>query len=156
MDNPLPATQLVHDHHMTYHDVPKNVSELSLDDDKTLAADVVDLCCPPDARRTGALTILICDDEGRLLQPVVIDQVPHHVDASAGARILQHVLQVPGPNSSAIVAICRPGAFTTDNDRAWQVLAVEQCLALGVRLIGTYVVTPDQIMQMPEPIVIDQ
>lgn len=141
---------------MTFHDVPKNLSELSLDDDQALAADVVDLFCPADARRNGALTILICDDDGRLLQPVVIDQIPHHVDTAAGAHVLQHILQGPGPGSSAIVAICRPGAFTTDNDRRWQVLAVEQCLALGVRLIGTYVVTPDQVMQMPEPIVIDQ
>lgn len=137
---------------MSIHDLPSNLHELSLDHDKELTADVVDLFCPVDARRDGALAILICDDGGRLVQPIIIDGPPVQMDQHEVRLMLEHTVGVAGAGSSTILAICRPGGMITDADRRWHGLVIDRCRALGIRLIGTYVATPEHVLRLPDPL----
>ena len=57
---------------MSFDDLPDNWPELPLTDQRLLA-DVLDLVVSEQSRRDGALYVLLCDENARLLQPIAID-----------------------------------------------------------------------------------
>jgi hypothetical protein len=136
---------------MTFTDLPGNIRELSLGD-PVLAADVVDLCCFEDARERGALAVLICDTEGRMVQPVLVDDIPWRCSADDRLHLITNLLEAAAKfDGSVVTAFARIGNLITDVDRAWHQDVVEGCRRTGVRLLGTYVAAPGRVVRLPDP-----
>jgi hypothetical protein len=60
---------------MTFEDLPNDWSDRPLTD-PALLSDVLDLVVFEKDRAAGAVSFLLCDDEGRLVQPVTIGELP--------------------------------------------------------------------------------
>lgn len=138
---------------MSFEDLPADWPARSLTDLR-LAADVVDLMVSCADRASGTLTLLLCDDRGRLVQPVAVDLEGQDRSAAA-ADLMAHLehLFTSGLGSSLLLAIARPGfSSVTDGDRAWHQAAIDLCRRLEVPLLGTYVVTLDAVVRLPEPL----
>lgn len=136
---------------MTFQDLPSNIRDLSLDD-PVLAADVVDLCCFSDARENGAIAVLICDTEGRMVQPVLVDDIPWRCSAEDRMQVMTNLLTAAAMfDGSAVIAFARIGNLITDVDRVWHQSVVDGCRRTGVRLLGTYVAAPTRVVRLPDP-----
>ena len=135
---------------MTFHDVPRDLARRPLTDAR-LVADVLDLCVPFPDREAGAICVLLCDDEDRLAQPMVIGEIGH---PSADDR-LQFMHNIFGmarqlmPYGSVLLAIARAdGLSLTPDDELWARSAV--VAADGYRLLGIHVVTMHGSREIPQ------
>lgn len=136
---------------MSFQDLPSNVRELSLED-PVLAADVVDLCCFEDARERGAIAVLTCDAKGRMVQPVLVDEIAWQCPDPDRARLVDLLLEPARMlGGSLVIAFGRSGTLVTDIDRRWHQSVLDGCLAAGVRLLGAYVAAPDRVVRLPDP-----
>src|SRR5687767_10077593 len=117
---------------MTFHDLPPNVRDLPLTD-TVLASDVIDLLIGERDRRTGCLAVMLCDDEARGLQPVVVNDVPEGTDAATLRQVLDIVLPMAAEQGgSALVGRGRrEGIGPTDEDRLWHQQAIDSCAEHG-------------------------
>ncbi|WP_154674273.1 hypothetical protein [Nakamurella lactea] len=136
---------------MTFRDLPDNIRDLSLDD-PVLAADVVDLFCCEDVRNDGALAVLICDSAGRMVQPVLVDEMQWACPAQDRMVMAANLLTATAMfDGSLIVAFARAGSLVTDTDRAWHQTFVDASRGVGARLLGTYVAAPGRVVRLPDP-----
>jgi hypothetical protein len=78
---------------MTFQDLPKGgaVRLLPLTDETT-AADVIDLIIFDEDRAAGCFGMMLCDDQHRGVQPVVVKEVPEDAAMDGVARLLDDVL----------------------------------------------------------------
>lgn len=138
---------------MSYHDLPPNVRDLPLTD-PALAADVVDLMLGEDERRAGCLGMMLCDETGRGVQPVVVSDVPERARVDALSQLLELVLPVLGEQHGALLVGRgrRRGLTPTDDDRVWHQCVIDACQNHGVRLLGYHLATPDGVLALPEPL----
>jgi hypothetical protein len=134
---------------MTFENLPRDVAQRPLTDPR-LAADVLELCVPFPDREAGALCVLLCDDEDRLAQPMVIGEIGH---PSAEDR-LQFMVGIFGmarqliPYGSLLIAIARAdGLSLTPDDVLWARSAL--AAADGYRLLGIHVVTMHGSREIP-------
>ena len=134
---------------MTFHDVPRDLARHPLTDPR-LVADVLDLCVPFPDREAGAICVLLCDEEDRLDQPMVIGEIGH---PSAEDR-LQFMYGIFGmarqliPHGSLLLAIARAdGLSLTPDDTLWARSAL--AAADGYRLLGIHVVTMHGSREIP-------
>jgi hypothetical protein len=141
---------------MTFQDLPKGgaVRLLPLTDETT-AADVIDLIIFDEDRAAGCFGMMLCDDQHRGVQPVVVKEVPEDAAMDGVARLLDDVLPLLAETGGSIlVARGRPrGRRPSDADRAWHQVTIERCVAHGVRLLGFYLATGDGVHRLPEPLV---
>ncbi len=140
---------------MTFENLPDNIDDLSLTD-RRHAADVVDLFVADSARADGALGILVCDEHGRLVQPIVLSDVPPDADATTVAAFFLHLLpRVAEQQGSLVVGRGRPrGGVPNDLDRAWHQQTIDSCATHGVPLLGFYLATRDGVFPLPEPLAV--
>jgi len=134
---------------MTFHDVPRDLAQRPLHDPR-LIADVLDLCVPFPDREAGALCVLLCDDEDRLAQPMVIGEVGQP-SAEERLHMLSNMFLVARelmPYGSVLLAIARAdGLSLTPDDELWARSAV--IAADGYRLLGVHVVTMHGSREIP-------
>lgn len=120
-----------------------------------LVADVLDLLVTPLARRRGALYLLLCDDAGRLLVPVALDELQHEESPEQRVDLVARLLDLAsqtGPVASLLAAVARPGGLSvTADDRSWAE-AVAAAADGRTRLLGVHVVTPDGSRPVPRPV----
>ena len=135
---------------MSFHDLPKGWPSRSLED-PVLAADVVDLVVRDSERAVGSLSLLLCDDTGRMIQPVTIEDVPHGCTEEERERVFDaFVGHLGGALGGLVLALGRPrGRVPEDPERAWHETAIRACDAGGVRLLGCYLATEDGVVAMP-------
>ncbi len=140
---------------MTFEDLPDNIKELPLTDPR-LAADVIDLIISAEARADGCLGIMVCDERGRGLKPIVLSDIPHDADATTLASFFAHLLSVVAEQPrSLLVGRGRPrGGVPNDLDRAWHQQTIDSCTAHGVPLLGFYLATRDGVFPLPEPLAV--
>ena len=132
---------------MGFDDLPDDWSERPLTDPH-LVRDVLDLVVFDKDRRAGALSILICDEEGRLVQPVTITEIPE-VSQADRVRCLSNLVNAIDRKGSLLFALARPdGLSITDTDMAW-LRAAESACGQDVRLLGLYVVTCHGSREVP-------
>jgi hypothetical protein len=125
---------------MGFEDLPANWNDVPLTE-PAFVADVLDLCVMQRDRHRGALVLLICDDDARLVQPVVVEDLPERLDDDERARPFEVAVEAMGGVGSLLVAIARRDGLTiSDNDRDWAAAAVRVC-GDRVRLLGVHVVT---------------
>jgi hypothetical protein len=136
---------------MTFHDLPHDLARRPLTDPR-LVADVLDLCVPFPDREAGAVCVLLCDDEDRLAQPMVIGEIGH---PSAEDRLqFMHTIFAMArelmPYGSLLFAIARAdGLSVTTDDQLWA-----RCAAIasdGYRLLGIHIVTMHGSREIPRP-----
>lgn len=136
---------------MTFNDLPADWPTRPLTD-TTLAADVVDLVVRDGDRATGCLSILLCDDDLRMVQPISIGDLDEAGPAPGEYR-RPFDLIVGGVGDrlgGVVVAIGRPeGTVPDDEARAWHEAAIAACRDHDVPLIGTYLATADAVVEMP-------
>ncbi|WP_295702684.1 hypothetical protein [Lapillicoccus sp.] len=138
---------------MSFDDLPDDWKSRPLTDPR-LAADVVDLFVRDDDRRAGAVAVLVCDDEHRLLQPVVVTMDADPVPLVDKQLVVERFTELVGHGlgSSLILAVARPrGAFLTDGDREWHEVAIRGCREAGIDLLGLFVVTRHTVREVVDP-----
>jgi hypothetical protein len=141
---------------MTFQDLPKDGAARLLPlTDETTAADVIDLIMFEEDRAKGCFGLMLCDDEHRGVQPVVLKEVPEDEAADTVAGLLDLVLPLLAETGGSIlVARGRArGRRPADADRVWHQLTIDRCAAHGVRLLGFYLATGDGVHRLPDPLV---
>ncbi|SDO79327.1 hypothetical protein SAMN04489867_0599 [Pedococcus dokdonensis] len=138
---------------MSFHDLPPDARSIPLRDN-TIQADVIDLILDLDARRSGALALMICDGDDRGVQPVVLSDLPPGVRAEELRSLLDLLLPMIGEQAGAVLVGRgrRRGLMPTDHDRAWHQETLDACRRHGVRLLGFYLASPDGVEALPEPL----
>ena len=136
---------------MAFTDLPADWPTRPLTEPR-LVADVLDLLLSDADRRAGGLLIALCDADARLLQPIVIGDLPAGAAAGEGTEVLAPLfsgLADDGLSGSLLLALGRPdGLSITAGDRAWRDAAEHACGG-AFRLIGLHVVTPDGSREVP-------
>jgi len=133
---------------MGFEDLPVNVRDLPLVEPRWVA-DVLDLVVSEADRRAGALALLICDDEARLVQPVIVGELALGPSAEERERVLRPFVRAMGGCGSLLVAIARRDDLSiTVDDSMWERAARRAC-AEGVRLLGVYLVTGAGSRRLP-------
>lgn len=107
--------------------------------DPEIAAAVVDLCTPVRDRHASLLGMLLCHPNGRLMQPVLVTDVPRRLPRVEKARTLRSLLGgAKSCGASVVLTIgSRNGALTGDV-AAWLAEARTACEELTVPLLGVY------------------
>ncbi|MFN8075803.1 MAG: hypothetical protein U0Q15_10335 [Kineosporiaceae bacterium] len=134
---------------MSFDDLPDGWQDRPMTDPE-LFDDIVDLVVNDHDRRNGALYLLLCDDQARLLQPCAIDDLPPGVENDPRAiapfvgALLQHC-----PDAGLVVVVARPGeASPRETDVRWMRTAEAACAAGKVRLLATAVATPTGVVRL--------
>ncbi|NYF97056.1 hypothetical protein [Janibacter cremeus] len=134
---------------MTFDNLPSDWPTRPLTD-TDIAPDVVDLVVRESDRETGCLSILLCGDGDRLLQPVAItdlDGEPYLRRREVFDTFLGGLGDVL---SGIVVAVGRPRGLQPDDEaRAWHEAAIASCREHDVPLLGTYLATIHGVVEMP-------
>jgi hypothetical protein len=125
---------------MTFEDLPADWPDRPLDDPR-LVTDVLDLCVSMADRAAGAIIFLLCDPEGRLVQPVAIGELPPRFTVAECEQAIEVMVEAMDGHGSLHVAIARRDGLTiTEDDRVWAA-AAGRVTGGRVRLLGVHVVT---------------
>lgn len=135
---------------MTFSDLPPGWPALSLRDER-LAADVVDLVVRDDEREGRCISLLLCDADGRMIQPVTVDGVDPTTDEGERRALFDAFFGHLGASLAAVVvAVGRPrGSVPDDEVRAWHESALRAAREGGVELLGTYLATRGGVSLLP-------
>ena len=138
--------------HMT-PELPEELSTLALDD-PLAQSDAVDLLLSADDRRSGALALLVCDSSDRLVQPVVVADVPDEAEPQRLVALLDLLFPVLAEDhGSVLFARGRSrGLSASDLDRSWHQAVIDAARRHGVRLLGFHLATPAGVVALPEPL----
>lgn len=124
--------------------------------DPEVANDALEAFLDPDDLIAGGLAFLFCDDDGRLMQPILVADVPDptsHDEQWTAMRWAVGLCEMVGDDHSGplglILALVREDGGVCDDDRAWHQVALEACAEAAVPLIGVHVVTMDGALQLP-------
>ncbi len=138
---------------MTFEDLPPDWPTRPVTD-PDITADVLDLVVRDADRANGALCLLLCGEGRRLVQPLVIPNVPATLRPDERRRVfatLRHVVDDGGFSGGVLVAVARARhAYVTDDDRAWHEAAIDALADIGIELLGMWIVTREVIRQMPD------
>ncbi|HIZ98644.1 MAG TPA: hypothetical protein H9805_08710 [Candidatus Janibacter merdipullorum] len=134
---------------MTFQDLPKGWHSRPLTD-TDLAPDVVDLVVRESDRATGCISLLLCDDTHRMVQPVTITDLDR--DGPGDRRQLFDLVvgELAERLGGVVIAIGRPrGSVPDDEARAWHEAAIASCRDHAVPLLRTYLATAHGVVEMP-------
>jgi hypothetical protein len=141
---------------MSFHDLPADWPTRPITD-PDLLVDVVDLCVSEQDRAAGALYALLCDAEGRLLQPVAVAagrRVRDPGDDEDRAALLDPfavALASHAPTGGLVLALARPGSTEAiPADRLWHESARSVCRRRDVRLLATAVASPEGVFRLTD------
>ena len=116
-----------------------------------LVANVLDLVISAADRRAGAIGVLMCDPDGRLVQPAVIGELKPDPTDEDRDRLVSVFVEAMGGHGSLLLAIARrDGLSISPDDVAWCHAASRVCAGSGVRFLGAYVVTMTGSREVPD------
>lgn len=134
---------------MSFEDLPESWPTIPLTDPDHIA-NVLDLFVGLEARQTGALVLLICDEERRPLQPIQIDHIsprPPTDALSIYGRIAETIGSRPG--LGVLCAMARPRRLrVTADDQAWRRL-LDAAFDGHAEVLGFHVVTLSGSIPVP-------
>lgn len=136
---------------MTFEDLPDHASDLPVDDEH-FAADLVDLFVSQRARLTGCVLLGLGDDDRRIRQPMVIDDVPPDADPAQIGEFVDLLAREFGLRSLLFARGRAGSAVPTDLDRAWHQVIIDACRRHDIRLLGAFVATSAEIVSLPPPL----
>lgn len=114
--------------------------------DPLVAEAALEAALDEEDRVRGGLSILVCDPDGLLLQPIFIQDVPPDADAAerqhaiAWACDICHMVQEDA-TLSLVLSLVRESGPVTDVDRAWHQSALDECARATVTLLSMHVTT---------------
>jgi len=130
---------------MTFDKLAPNWPDLPVAGEQHIA-DLLDLMVSPRARMNGALLVLVCDDQLRPIQPILIED--SNGDVPRPPYVTELLCNMAAgvarsfPGATALVALGREGGLTPSvMDRAWH-RSIREAFAGRVEPIGVYVITP--------------
>lgn len=128
---------------MSFEDLPQHWPSLSLRD-PDLAADVVDLLVSHRDRLSNSLSLLLCDDLGRLVQPVTINGVAWGCPDAGRHRPFDMLSELLAADQFAsvagvLVAFGHRRPRIRANDLDWARTARSRLDRLGLDLFGCFV-----------------
>jgi hypothetical protein len=134
---------------MSFDDLPDGWQELPLTDQR-LVADVLDLLLSDADRCAGALVVLMCDEQARLLQPSIISDLDDAPSEAERCHLLglfvEHLAEF---FDSFLFALARAdGLSITADDESWARAAQFACRG-EARLLGFHLVTRDGSRLLP-------
>lgn len=134
---------------MSFEDLPDDWKQQPLINPRVVA-DVLDLYVSDADRCAGALAILMCDEEGRLLQPGIISDLDYESSEDERARMLGlFVTHLADFFDSVLFALARAdGLSVTADDERWA-RAVQDACEGKVRLLGFHLITRDGSRLVP-------
>ncbi|KNX36860.1 hypothetical protein [Luteipulveratus halotolerans] len=138
---------------MTTHERPERWAAESLARPDRATALLDDLLTDADRER-GSITLLLCDRDGLLLEPLALSLGDDDRSAEADSMLarLTGVFEAARA-SSLVMAVVRPGySAVTDADRRWHQAVIDLTSSGPVRLLGTYVVTRSDVVRLPDPL----
>lgn len=127
---------------MTFEDLDDDWDEESLYD-ADLAIDVVDLLLGDSDRRRNSALLLLCDEDGFLLQPSVISDIDWRMTAAKRAELFRFIAELGFPG--VVVAISAAQAIDPAVVERWRRTAVRELRKELVDLIGFYCADPDEV-----------
>lgn len=127
---------------MNFENLPADWPTIPLTDSDHIA-DVLDIFVGHRDRMVGSLLILVCDEQRRPVQPVIINDIGSgqpEEDPLPLARIARTVADGM-PDATVLCAIARTGrARVTRTDRRWAGM-LEHAFAGRLELIGIHLIT---------------
>ncbi|EWT03224.1 hypothetical protein N865_01895 [Intrasporangium oryzae NRRL B-24470] len=137
---------------MRFDELPKSWPTRPVTDPEIFEG-VIDLIVTEQSRATGAVYAILCHPDGRLLQPICIDDGgsrPSVETVEDGLRVL-----LPGAAEqgvvSVVMAIARPGGTRpTARDRRLRAVFETVCGAAGVDLLGVAIAAPGGVVAYPK------
>lgn len=145
---------------MSFEDLPSDWPQRPVTD-PAITADLLDLIVTDRDRAAGALAVLLCGRDDRLLQPIVVEAPKLQADAEERRQGFDNIcaalghLGEPGAEGGTsgfglLVALARPGPpLATAGDLGWRDTAQQSCRDYGVGLLGVWLVTPEVIWPLP-------
>ena len=126
---------------MSFDDLPPDWPDRPLTD-PALRGDVVDLFLSDSDRARRSLLVLLCDDDHRALQPVVINDIPHTTTSERRAAVFRFLEEVP--TAAVVVALGLPTTLRARGHvRSWERATRLMCERLGITLLGFHLATLD-------------
>lgn len=139
----------------TVFDLSSRAAMPSLYDPQAAAA-VLEKFVDREDRAAGGLAYLFCDEDGKLLQPVL---APHETtgvddeDRWQALRWATGLCTMVGDNHPAplglILAVVRESGPVCDEDRAWHQVALDACAEVGAPLLAMHLVTSEGVSELP-------
>ncbi len=137
---------------MTYQDLPTDWPSRPVTD-PAITPDLLDLVVRDADRVDGALYLLLCGEQGQLIEPMVFPEPLTRMSREQCGTVfaaLEHLALEEGLRGGILLAIAREkGPFITDTDRAWHEAAIRSCRRSGLSLLGVWVVTRHVIRPLP-------
>lgn len=149
---------------MSFEDLPSDWPQRPVTD-PAITADLLDLVVTERDRAAGALGVLLCGRNERLLQPLVVEMPGYRLSAAERRRGFDNlcaafchlgetpadgVAEAVNADLGILVALARSGApLVTSGDLRWRDTAEQSCGSYGVALLGVWLVTPQVIRPLP-------
>ena len=135
---------------MSFDDLPDDWPDLPLDT-PGVGVDVADLVVGVADRESGCLGFLLTDDRCRLVQPLVVCDVPDDADPTVVAGPLDAALAMVREHGGSLGFVRgRDGSMlVTDGDRAWHEAVLAACRRAEVPVIGAWLATPAVVRPYP-------
>lgn len=136
---------------MRFTDLPSGWAERPITDPDIFEG-IVDLVATEQSRHDGAVYLLLTHPDGRMLQPIAIDETPPGAPSVDDAQRWRHFLGELAEHGacSLVVVVARrgPAEVTPDDDVLLRVLASATETA-GLVLHGQAIATPSGIVTLP-------
>lgn len=136
---------------MRFDELPKDWAQRPITDPEVFEG-VVDLIATDRSRSEGATYLLLCHENGRLMQPVCLPDEPRRVDVGQvldGVRLLLTEVSRHGVRD-VVVVIARPGRLTpTPRDRDLRAAFEGACTTSGVTLQAVAIAAPTGVAVLP-------
>lgn len=131
---------------MTFKDLPPSWGDHPVTPE--LLPDVVDLFVSEHDRVCGCLVLLLLDADHRLLQPIVVGDVPLHTGPTGGEEFFDQLAQMVSDDDGHVVVARgrRGGEDLTVDDEDWRAACSR---AFGERLVAMFVAAPGVVRRMP-------
>lgn len=124
--------------------------------DPEVAGAALEAFVDEDDRMSGGLAFLFCDDEGKLLQPVMVSDIPAPLtidDRWTALRWATGLCEMVGDDHAGplglIMALVREHGPICDADRTWHQVALDACAEAEVPMLGMHLVTMDGVVTLP-------
>ena len=127
---------------MNFQDLPPQWPTIPLTDNDHIA-NVLDIFVDLRARLGGCLLILICDEQHRPSQPLLIDEVDEMPAADYGdvLRPIAATISAANPRASVLCALGRRDRLhVTRHDQAWRRI-LEETFAGHAQFLGMHLIT---------------
>lgn len=134
---------------MSFEDLPDDWPTIPLTDPDHIA-DVLDIFVALRDRWTGSVLVLVCDDQRRPVQPIIIGDIDRTRPAALlpALRRMAETIAAGNPKATVLCAVARRGPLRpTTTDHRWH-RQFEAAFAGPVVLLGVHLITLDGSVPM--------